>query len=152
MFGVMTADPIAANFIKLYQELSSGLLRSEVLQMDLSEAPARGRAKRLVIAQCDNEAELAGLIRAWWVADKGGLCRNRCPFGPGELPEDFAVESPMIRFATDGRHVRIGARFGPQWYWRKSGTVTEQGELVASSLVDEYVGVIGRTRRSSQSE
>jgi hypothetical protein len=135
----MVADGIAKALAGVYAELVSGSPRSEILSLDLRAAPSSQRLKRLIIAQCDHETELCGMIRAWWIAEEAGVRRDRSPFGSGELPEDFAVEHPMIRFATNGQRIRIGARLGPHWYWVKFGQLGGSGELVAASLIDEFV-------------
>lgn len=136
----MIAESVASRLAGVYAELVAGLPRSEVLRLDLTKAAANGQAKRLIIAQCDSEVELVGTIRAWWLVDEAGLRRHECPLGQGLLPEEFMIESPVIRFATDGKRVRVGATFGPNWYRIKFGELDEHGHFVAARMFDEWEG------------
>jgi len=138
----MVADAVAAYLAGVFHELATGKRRSELLQLCLARAAASGRAKRLVIAQCDSDdCQLCSPIRCWWVVDSAGIRTESHPLGCGILADDFMIESPVLRFATDGSRVRMGAALGPDWYWVKFGRVNESGGVMGETLTDEFVHV-----------
>lgn len=137
------AEPIARYLAGLFQELATGQLRSIVVGMDLSSAPASGRAKRLVLIQCDTDGlDLLSSFRYWWLADVQGFRAG----SPDEWPypgvfgaeEGFEIESPRIRFATDGRRMRLGVTLGPYWYWVKEGMLTAESTIASDTLIDVF--------------
>jgi hypothetical protein len=87
----------------LFRELADGLAYSSVLQLDIADAPARGRVQRLLIAHAEQQGCLEFLNR-WWVVDELGLREDasplpsRHPDGYILLPENFFFTSPLIRF------------------------------------------------------
>lgn len=137
------AEQIARYLVGLFQELATGQPRSIVVGMDLSAAPASGRAKRLLLIQCDTDGlDLLSSFRRWWLADHQGFrvgSHAEWPY-PGVFGADegYEIESSRIRFATDGRHVRFGVTLGPNWYWVKEGIFSPEAGIAADSLVDVF--------------
>src|SRR5437870_859198 len=113
------SEIIARQLAGLYQELVGRQSFSKVAGVGLSNAEASGRAERLLICQCDGEdLELRSTFSHFWIVDEAG-------FNPGRKwpltteivnQEDWETRFPFIKFATDGRCIRFGMRFGPSWY------------------------------------
>ncbi len=137
------AEQIARYLAGLFRELATGQPGSIVVGMDLSSAPAPGRVKRLVLIQIDTDGlELLSSIRRWWLADSKGFragTPDEWPY-PGNYfaDEGYEIQSPRVRFATDGRRVRFGVTLGPYWYWVREGLLTLDGGVAVDSLVDVF--------------
>jgi len=142
----MIHDSIARYLARVYDDLADRNRFSTTIAHDISDAPALGQAKRLVVMQCDSDdLGLSSTLRASWIADEHGFRKERAPFtdcprpsgGKGfrDIPEGYEIENPYIRFGTDGNRVRIGIRFGPQWY------VVKECELDGNGVpnLDSYV-------------
>jgi hypothetical protein len=129
-----------------FLELASGRSYSQILNMDLSKADARGCATRLVILQCDSDdLQLVSIIRKHWLVDYQGIRNEIWPwsFPRGLMPEDFQI-NPYIRFATDGVRLRIGAAFGPAWYWVKFGFIPSDEAIATDAFADEFIAIPGQ--------
>jgi hypothetical protein len=56
--------------------------------------------------------------------------------------EDWESEFPFVKFATDGRRVKFGMRFGAEWYVVKECPVGPDGKFAQEQLTEicRYVG------------
>jgi hypothetical protein len=136
------ATHLAESLSPVLAELATGAVYSELLALDLSSAPCRGHAKRLILGQCDSDSiEWSGLIRQCWVADADGFRTDpEGLFWPRTKQlndEGFVAEHPMILFATDGQAVRLCCIFGQQWRGFRLGRVSASGTLVPGSVVPD---------------
>jgi hypothetical protein len=135
------ADAIAEQLAGLYRELVTGEPDSRVAGVPLSGADASGRAARLYLFQCDSDdLVLVSTFRRWWEADARGFrWVERWPL-TRELvaSERFGVEFPYVRFATNGRRVRFGMSFGPQWYVVREGPLGPDGQFDPADLIGMY--------------
>src|SRR5262249_8761483 len=125
-------DAIAQQLASLYRELVDRQPFSEVARVELSAAGASGRASRLLICQCDtDDLELLRFFRRWWVVDAAGLhADTKWPLNKALVQQEgWEADFPFIKFATDGRSVRFGMRFGPRWYVVKAGPVGADGRF-----------------------
>ncbi len=139
----VAADAVAHQLSGLFRELADGCPHSDVVAVSLVDAPASGRAERLYVFQCDSEdLQLVGTIRRSWETDAFGFRSfdRRSLTSEMVQSERWGVEMPYVRFATDGRHVRFGMRFGPSWYVAREGAL-EAGAFDPARLVDPYLPV-----------
>ena len=109
---------------------------------------SHGRIRRLIILECDGDGlSLYSMFRASWVADENGLRQltdnnpfTDCPKSATgkwhEIPEDYSITNPTLKYNSDGKWVRIGMRFGPDWYVVKQGQLNHDGAPESSSLAD----------------
>ena len=138
----MDASPLAEDLGGVLKELASGSAFSELLQLDLSACPCRGRARRLIIAQCDSDSiEWCGLMRRCWIVDALGYRANSAfshwPTTSQLNDEEFAAENPLLLFATDGVRVRVWCSFGTQWRGFRLARVGASGRLVPGSVIPD---------------
>ena len=130
---------IAEYLGRLYDELATEQMFSEIANISLDTAPASGHAKRLTVWMCaTGDLNLVSIICCGWIVDKEGFRHAGFPLFTGEIlqREDWEIEYPYVKFATDGRRVRFGMRFGPAWYAVREGDVNATGEVDSSSLID----------------
>ena len=137
---------IAQQLGGIYHELVYKKPFSEIARVPLAQAPASGRALRLVIWQCDAEVlSLPGISRRWWVANASGLH----PDGEWPLSDELlnsergASENPSIKFATDGQRVVFGmnlgmTRPGHYWYVSRAAPLGLEGRFIPDQLVENY--------------
>lgn len=138
----MDATRLAESLCVVLGELAGGAAYSELLALNLSSAPSRGHAKRLILGQCDVDGiEWSGAIRRCWVADADGFRADpEWRFWPRTEQlndEAFVAEHPMVLFATDGRAVRLWCMFGQSWRGFRLGRVGASGTLVLGSVVPD---------------
>jgi len=134
---------IAQQLAGIYRELVERRPFSDIARVPLDEAPASGRALRLVVSQCDSEyLFLAGAMRQWWVIDNSGWHTNdEWPITTEQVrTEDGQSHHPIIRFATDGHRVRFGMRFGSNWYASREAPLDPDGRFIADEIVEIYSG------------
>jgi len=135
------ADVIAEQLAGLYRELAEREPYSRVAGVSLSDAEASGRAIRLYLFQCDSDdLVLVSTFRRWWEADAAGFrWVERWPLTRELVQGDqFGVEFPFVKFATQGRRVRFGMRFGPNWYVGREGPLSPDGRFDPTTLIDPY--------------
>jgi hypothetical protein len=135
---------IAQQLAGLYRELVDRQPFSEVARVELSAAGASGRAVRLLICQCDSDdLQLLSILRRWWVVDAEGFHGEvKWPLSKALVQQEgWEAESPFIKFATNGRRVKFGMRFGPRWYVAKEGPVGADGRFVPEQLVELFRAV-----------
>ncbi len=138
------SDIIAHQLGGLFQELANRKLFSDIVRVDLSAAGASGRLLRLLICQCDtDELELLSFVRRFWVADAAGLRAD----AEWPLTSDFVQHegwetiAPFIKFATNGRRVVFGMKFGPNWYIVREGPIRVDGRFVPHELTTVFQSV-----------
>jgi len=142
-------DPtrIAEFLGSVYRDLSNSIQFSAVVAHDISTAPSFGRAETLIIRQCDSDdLTLVGLIRDSWVADSHGVHPVGNPFidWPDlrgqriQIPNNYTIRNPHIKFATDGVNVRLGLRLGPNWYVVKEEPLGSDGLPFSRELTVPY--------------
>jgi hypothetical protein len=138
--GPVIMPGIARYLSGVYAELVEGRAYSDLLRLDISTAPARGQARRLVIGQRDGEGlDASGLILQYWVADSGGIREDRRAVPRGSWGQEYLIENPMVLFTSDGRGVALAAKLGPNWSRFKQGRVSEAGTVLPESLVDQII-------------
>jgi len=139
---------IAQQLGGIYQELADRKPFSEIARVPLTEAGASGRARRLVVWQCETEVlALPGVSRRWWTVDASGLQ----PDGEWPLTDemlnsvDGPCENPDIKFATDGERVLFGMRLGTlrgcerrHWYASREAPLGEAGTFIPERLVEVF--------------
>lgn len=131
----------------VFHDLSGSIPFSTAVDHEISSAPAFRQAETLIVHQCDSDdLTLAGLIRDSWVADSHGVHHVENPFidwpdlrgqGP-QFPDNYTIHNPHIKFATDGASVRLGLRFGPNWYEVKEGPLGLDGVPVSEKLTVSF--------------
>jgi hypothetical protein len=130
--GLDIMREIASYLSGVYRELSEGRGYSNLLRLDISTAPASGRAKRLVIGQRDGEGLNAnGLVIQYRVADNEGFREDPQAVPHGSWGEDHLIENPMVLFISDGQGVWLAAKFGPNWNRFKLGRLNDVGGRAA---------------------
>jgi hypothetical protein len=138
--GLDIMREIASYLSGVYGELSEGRGYSDLLRLDISTAPASGRAKRLVIGQRDGEGLNAnGLVIQYWVADNEGFREDPQAVPRGSWGEDHLIENPMVLFISDGQGVWLAAKFGPNWNRFKLGRLNDVGAVQPENLVDQVM-------------
>lgn len=138
---ILVDDTIAQQLAVLYRKLVEREPFSEVARVELSTAGASGRAARLLICQCDTDGlELHSFFRRWWVVDAVGLHADaQWPLSNAMVQQEgWENDFPFIKFASDGRRVRFGLKFGDRWYVVKEGPIGDDGRFVPEQLVQEY--------------
>lgn len=138
----MDATPLAESLCVVLAELILHARYGELLALDLSSSPCRGRAERLIVGQRDVDGtEHTPLIRRCWVADVDGFRADPgWRFWPKTKQFDepgFYERNPRILFATDGHAVRLCCHFGQNWSRYRLGRVRESGRIVPGSVVAE---------------
>lgn len=134
-------DAIVNQLAGLYRELVDRQPFSEVAWTELSSAGASGRAEGLLICQCDIDGlGLLSYFRRWWLVDDKGLHGDaKWPLSHAMVKQEgWDSTFPFVKFATDGRRVRFGMRFGAWWYVVKEGPLGADGQFVPQQLVEEY--------------
>lgn len=122
----------------LYDELATRREFSIVAGIRIADAEAFGRAARMYLLECDsNDLVLTSMFRRWWQVDERGFSRlEEWPISRERAAsQSFTIESPYIKFATNGLRVRFGMRFGPRWYAVREGTLGPGGQIDPGALV-----------------
>lgn len=137
------ATPLALQLSGVLPELSYGASFSEILQLDLIDAPCRGHAKRLILGQCDSAGiEWYGYMRQTWVADCEGLHDDpaiiRWPSSKQMNDEKYMSETPRVIFATDGRQAALWCRFGVLWRGFRECDLDAAGTIIPGTMVPSY--------------
>ena len=140
-----TMDQIVGYLSGVFKELAEGVPYSDLLQLNISDAPARVRAQRLLIAYVEEQGRCTtvGLIKRWWVADDAGLREDAFPLsqscrqdGMILLPFDFHVTSPQISFRFAEGLIWLTATFGTGWHRYKVAQVNATATIDVNSLRD----------------
>lgn len=135
------SDTIARQLSGIYRELGERRPYSAIARVELTEAGAWGRARQLLIGQCDIDGLTLLSIYAWvWVVDEGGFRpESSWPLTQDLVAQDdWMNEMPVIKFASDGRRVRFGMKFGPQWYVAREGPINASRGFDPEDLIDPY--------------
>jgi len=135
------SEVIAQQLAGLYRELADRRPFSDTTRVDLSAAAAFGNVDWLLICQCDTDGlELLSFFRRWWIVDGAGFHANpKWPLTQAMIQRDgWEANFPFVKFATDGRRVQFGMRFGPDWYVAKEGPLNADGRFVPDQLVELF--------------
>ena len=142
-------EAIARYLASLYDDLVNRHSYSVTVNHNTEDAPAWGCARRLLIVECDSDdLSLVSTYRASWVVDDSGFREEEdlwwdCPpstiyKGFREPPADHPIKNPFVKYSSDRSHVRVGLRFGPDWYVVKEACLDEDGLPLPHSFVEVW--------------